>query len=277
MRHVSWRGKYIGWYRLVEEELGDLVPSLSDSDVMENVSADDLLVIQGETSGQEEKPLPELHLGLSEKELELSVVYGTRMSVSHFENIFRDTHTEELKTLFTHLAALHPGYETRLYRKERGDSKPELVRKYLSSRMDEQLLHRLLEEAEELRKGGRQTVNDQSVYVQPYTPEIHLVWARMRLNQDEFREALREVKPIYALLSGIKTQRDIIRSRLEKPKKERNVYREFVDALNEARKMGAISAERRRELNKRWRDYEDEREELLSEVRRLISPVDQLP
>jgi len=95
------------------------------------------------------------------------------------------------------------------------------------------------------------------------------------LNQEAFRETLREIKPLIELLSSIKTQHEIIRERLGRPRKERNVYREFVDALNEVKAKGLISAERRRELDKRWRQYEDERDELLREVRALLSPQGQ--
>ncbi|MCK4702292.1 hypothetical protein KAT55_02935, partial [Candidatus Bathyarchaeota archaeon] len=165
--------------------------------------------------------------------------------------------------------------ETKLYSRSEEGSDPELIRRYLSSRLDGQLLRRLLEEADEMRKGGIRIVNNQSVYVQPQAPEVHLVTVSNTLNQEAFRETLREIKPLIELLSSIKTQHEIIRERLGRPRKERNVYREFVDALNEVKAKGLISAERRRELDKRWRQYEDERDELLREVRALLSPQGQ--
>ncbi len=270
---MAWRGKYVGWYRLVEEELGGLVPSLSEREVMENVSTEDVLTVPlGEPSKADVKPLPSLHLRLRDQGLELATVYESKKSVDHLDNIFRDTHLEEHERLFTLLGGLHVGYETKLYRKSGEGSDPELTRRYLSSRLDGQLLRRLLEEADEIRKGGRRIVNNQSVYVQPQASEFHLVTVSNSLNQEAFRETLREIKPLIELLSGVKTQHEIIRERLGRPRKELNVYREFVDALNEARAQGVVSAERRRELDKRWRQYEDERDELLRDVRALLSP-----
>lgn len=273
---MAWRGKYVGWYRLVEEGLGGLVPSLSEREVKENVSTEDTLIVPwGGPSQSDGKPLPSLHMRLRDQGLELAIVYEAKKSVEHLENIFRDTHQEEHERLFTLLGGLHAGYETKLYSRSGEGSDPELTRRYLSSRLDGQLLRRLLEEADELRKGGKRIVNNQSVYVQPQAPEVHLVTVSNALNQEAFRETLREIKPLIELLSSIKTQHEIIRERLGRPRKERNVYREFVDALNEVKAKGLISAERRRELDKRWRQYEDERDELLREVRALLSPQGQ--
>jgi uncharacterized protein len=268
---MAWRGKYVGWYRLFEEELGGLAPSLSEREVMENVSTEDVLTVPlGEPGKADGKPLPSLHMRLRDQRLELAIAYESKKSLDHLENIFRDTHREEHERLFTLLGGLHAGYETKLIGRSGEGSNPELIRRYLSSRLDGELLKRILEEADTLRKGGRRVVNNQSVYVQPQTPEVHLVTVSNALNQEALRETLREMRPLIELLLGIKTQREIIRERLGRPRKERNVYREFVDALNEARAQGMISAERRRELDKRWRQYEDERDELLREVRALL-------
>ncbi|HUV54252.1 MAG TPA: hypothetical protein VMW03_03500 [Candidatus Krumholzibacteriaceae bacterium] len=273
MKQMAWREKYVGWYRLVEEELGGLVPSPSEREIMENVSTEDVLIVPlGEPSVADGKPLPSLRMRLRDQGLELAIVYESKKSVEHLENVYRETHREEYERLFTLLGGLHAGYETKLYSRSGEGSDPELTRRYLSSRLDGKVLRRLLEEADELRKGGRRIVNNQSVYVQPQATEVHLASVSNALNQEAFRETLREIKPLIELLSGIKTQREIIRERLGRPRKERNVYREFVDALNEAKTQGMISAERRRELDKRWRQYEDERDELLREVRALLSP-----
>ncbi len=269
---MAWRGRYVGWYTLVMEELGGLVPSLSEREAMENVSTEDVLIVPlGEPGAADGKPLPSLHLRIRDQGLELAIVYESNKSVEHLENVYRETHREERDRLFTLLGGLHAGYETKLYSRSGESPEPELLRRYLSSRLDGDLLRRLLDEADELRKGGRRIVNNQSVYVKPEAPEIHLTSVSDPLNQEAFRETLREMKPLIELLSGIKTRREIIRERLTGPREIRNVYKEFVDELNEARRKGLISAERRRELDRRWRRHEEERDELLREVRSLLS------
>jgi hypothetical protein len=269
---MAWREKYVGWYRLVEEELGGLVPSLSEREVMENVSTEDVLTVPlGEPEIAENKPLPSLRLRLRDQGLELAIVYESKKSIEHLENIYRETHREEHDRLFKLLGGLPTVYETKLYSRSGEGSDRELGRRYLSSRLDGELLRRLLDEVDELRRGGRRTVNNQSVYVKPQTPEVHLASVSNPLNQVALRKSLREMKPLIELLSGIKTRREVIRERLAKPRKTRNIYKEFVEVLNRARAEGLISAEQRRELDERWRLYEEERDELMREVRAILT------
>ena len=269
---MSWRGKYIGWYRITEEVLGKLVPHLSDQEVMENVSIDDQFTAP---TGQEHlprnkaKPLPQLCIKLSDTGIELGIIYRETEQLELLKNIFRETHSQDMEKLLSTLKELDPSYETILYSKQRNE-KPMLLRKYVSARVDAQLLERIIEEAESLRKGGRQIVNNQSVYVPPRTPMLYMTRIKTELDEFKYRDGLTVIKPLFTVLTRIKTQREIISDRLSKPKRRRNMYREFIEALNEARGNDLISAERRREINKKWRDNEDEREELMDYLRDLL-------
>ena len=269
---MSWRGKYIGWYRIAEEVLGKLVPSLSDQEVMENVSIDDQFTAP---TGQEHlprnkaKPLPQLSIKLSDTGIELGIIYQETEQLELLKNIFRETHSRDLEKLLSSLDELDPSYETVLY-SQQSDKKPMLLRKYVTARVDAQLLERIIEEAESLRKGGRQIVNNQSVYVQPRSPMLYMTRINTPLDEFKYRDALSVIKPLFKVLTGIKTQREIISDRLSKPRQRRNMYREFIEALNKARNDDLISAERRREINKKWRDNEDEREELMDYLKDLL-------
>lgn len=269
---MSWRGKYIGWYRITEEVLGKLVPPLSDQEVMENVSIDDQFTAP---TGQEHlprnkaKPLPQLCIKLSDTGIELGIIYRETEQLELLKNIFRETHSQDMEKLLSTLKELDPSYETVLYSKQRNE-KPMLLRKYVSARVDAQLLERVIEEAESLRKGGRQIVNNQSIYVPPRTPMLYMTRIKTELDEFKYRDALTVIKPLFTVLTRIKTQREIISDRLSKPKQRRNMYREFIEALNEARGKDLISAVRRREINKKWRDNEDEREELMDYLRDLL-------
>jgi len=270
---MSWRGKYIGWYRITEEVLGKLVPHLSDQEVMENVSIDDQFTAP---TGQEHlprnkaKPLPQLCIKLSDTGIELGIIYRETEQLELLKNIFRETHSQDMEKLLSTLKELDPSYETVLYSKQRNE-KPMLLRKYVSARVDAQLLERIIEEAESLRKGGRQIVNNQSVYVPPRTPMLYMTRIKTELDEFKYRDGLTVIKPLFTVLTRIKTQREIISDRLSKPKRRRNMYREFIEALNEARGNDLISAERRREINKKWRDNEDEREELMDYLKELLN------
>ena len=271
---MSWRGKYTGWYKAAKQIMPKLLPDLSDTEIMENVTPEDQFI---SPTGQEHlpknkaKPLPRLSIKLSDNNVELGILYNDPEQLELLKNIFRDTHRLEMDKLLKQLQKLDPSYETILYSKGR-DEKPFLLRKYVSARLDQQLMERLIEESDGLRKGGRQIQSNQSVYVPPKTPELYLTRIITPLNEKEFRAALENIKPVFATISGIKTQREIISDRLSKPKVKRNMYREFIEALNEVKKRDLISGERWREINQKWRDNEDEREELLAMLNELLNP-----
>ena len=271
---MSWRGKYTGWYRAAKQMMPKLLPDLSDNEIMESVTPDDQFI---SPTGQEHlpknkaKPLPRLSIKLNDNNVELGILYSEPEQLELLKNIFRETHRLEMNKLLKQLQALDPLYETILYSRGR-DEKPFLHRKYVSARLDQQLLERLIEECDGLRRGGRQIQSNQSVYVPPKTPELYLTRIITPLNEKEYRAALENIKPVFSTISGIKTQREIISERLSKPKVKRNMYREFIEALNEVKKRDLISAERWREFNQRWRDDEDEREELLAVLLELLNP-----
>lgn len=270
---MSWRGKYIGWYRIIEKTLGNLVPNLTDMEVMENVTLDDLLITP---TGQEslprnkKKPIPKIMLHINDNNIELGIIYNNQESLELFRNIFKNVHTQDKEKFFNRLQSLDSNYETLLYFKEQNKN-PELLRKYITARLDLQLLERVIDDMLKLRKGGIQVQNNQSVYITPKTPQLYLTRVSVPLIEAKFIEALCEIKPIYETLKAIKTQREIISDRLRKPKIKRNIYREFIESLNEARKQDLISAEKRREFNKKWREEQDKRESLMKQLMELIN------
>ncbi len=62
----------------------------------------------------------------------------------------------------------------------------------------------------------------------------------------------------------------MISARLKRPRRKRNLYREFIELLNDAKEKGFISAMERRKLNEKWRKDEEGREDLVEELNRLI-------
>lgn len=271
---MSWRGKYIGWYKLLYRILENLVPELSDREIMENVTPEDELIIP---TGQENLPtnksksIPNLSIKLNESEIEVGILYHTQAQLDLLKNILKDTHASMLELLLNSFQKLDPNYETVLYSITR-DEKPTLIRKYVTARVDKDLLDRTIEEAEYTSKGGRQIIYNKSVYIPPKSIKLYLTRVKTALDEKEFTNSLTVIKPIYEILTGIKTQREIISDRLSKPRKKRNMYREFIEALNEVRRRELISAERRREINNMWReDDESNRESIMEYLNELLS------
>jgi hypothetical protein len=265
---MAWRGKYVGWYRLLQNEYEEFLPVLSDREVMENVSTDDRLLIP-DVNKTNDKTLPRLFLALSDNKVTFGVLYDSKKGVDHLLNLFKETHLEEKREYFNLLKNLGPSFETRLYKKPR-DSKLEIVKSYITSRVDEELLRRIIEESDTLRRGGRQIINNTSIYVPPQNPIISLVEVKVLLDQNEFLRAASELKPIFRCLVELKTQREVIRERLQRPVLTQNEYMKFIDLLNESMSRGLIDAETWRTLSKHWRDVEDDRQKLLDEVKERI-------
>jgi hypothetical protein len=271
---MSWRGKYIGWYKLLYRILEYLVPDLSDREIMENVTPEDEIIIpigQENLPTNKSKPIPNLSIKLNESEIEIGILYYNQAQIDLLKNILKDTHASMLELLLNSFQKLDPNYETVLYSITR-DEKPTLVRKYVTARVDKDLLDRTIEEAEYTSKGGRQIIYNKSVYIPPKSIKLYLTRVKTALDDKEFTNSLTVIKPIYEILTGIKTQREIISDRLSKPRKKRNMYREFIEALNEVRRRKLISAERRREINNMWReDDESNRESIMEYLNELLS------
>jgi hypothetical protein len=270
---MSWRGKYIEWYRIAQKVLGELVPELTDQEVKENVTNEDQLIVPiGYKHPRKNniKPIPQLSIKLSDIGLELGLLYHKREQFKLFKNLFEKSQELEMEKLLKEFRSLDTNYETVLYSRGR-DEKYILHRKYVSSRLDEQLIKLLLEESEKLRKGGRQIENNKSVYIPPKSSQFYLLIIKVPLSEKEYSEALTFIKPVYEVVSNIKTQKEVISDRLRKPRVKINLYREFIELLNEVRRREIISAERRRDINQKWRDNENEREELIEMLRELLS------
>ena len=253
---MSWRGKYVGWYRLLENEFNKLVPELTDMDIMECVIPEDELIIptiEEDKPRNERKAIPNLSLKLIDDSIEVRITYRERESVELLRNLLKEPLKSQLDKLLGELSRLDPSYETVLYSKTRDDEKPRLIRKYVTSRLDQQLIERIMDESDRLRRGGRQESHSNSTYVPPETPEFIFVRQIASLTTDEYVKVLRKLQPIYKILAGVKTQRELISSKLSRPRHKRNLYREFIEALNKARSKNLITAEKRRKLNDQWR------------------------
>ncbi len=271
---MSWKGKYVGWFRILENDFSKLVPEMTDLDVMECVTPDDVLIIptnEGKTPRKEQKALPNLSLKLTDDSIEVRITYVDRESVEILRNILNDSHKSQLDKLLEELGRLDPSFETILYSKTRDNPKPRLIRKYVTSRLDPQLIERIIEEGDRLRRGGRQFSQDNSGYVLPESPEFVFVRQITPLTSEAFVSVLHKLKPIYKILTGVKTQREMISARLSRPRHKRNLYREFIEVLNEAKGKDLISAEERRKLNDKWRKDEEGREDLIDELKKLVN------
>lgn len=263
------RARFLPWYRLVKGTLNGLVEELNETDAMEHVS-EGVLNVPVVGVGEERRPTPVVEVALRGDEAALAIVYRDAESLRHLNNLFHASQTAELEGFSAAMRLLPTAFETRLLKKGfLGEGGFVVSRKYVACRVDGDVLQRLVEEAEVMRSGGRRNVDGRSVYEAPATPVLQLVQVGVK-QEDDFRAALEAVKPILGLLAAVKTQREIIHSRVSGPADKGNLYRGFVDLLNRARGGGFISPEERRAMEKRWRESLDERKYLEEELKRKI-------
>ena len=263
---MAWRSKYVDWYRETERSLEGLAPPLGDREIVDAVEVRDEANIR---LGAEERPNPVLHLRVRDEGVTLAIRYDSKKAMDHLSRIMDEAHGEQRRSLFEHVRGLDARYQTRLY-VAAADDKLELIRGYLTGRLDEQLLSRLLEEADSMRRGRTAVEQGRTVYRQPRSPLLHFSEVSTPLDPAAYRDAASRLGPVLGVLLGIRTQREIIRERLERPRVKANLYRDYVEALNRARLEGLVSAERRRELDRMWRDNPQDRDRLMAELNTLL-------
>jgi len=264
------RTRFLPWYWLVKGTLNGLVEELNETNVMEYVS-EGVLTVPVVGIGEEQRPTPVVEVALPGDEVTLAIVYRDAESLRHLKNLLHASQTADLEGFSVVMRLLPAAFETRLLKKGfRDEGGFGVSKKYVACRVDGDVLQRLIEEAEVIRSGGRRNVDGRSIYEAPATPVLQLVSVSVKHEEDDFKAALEAVKPILGLLAAVKTQREIIHSRVSKPVDKENTYRGFVDLLNRARSGDFISSEERRAMEKRWRESLDERKYLEEELRRKM-------
>jgi hypothetical protein len=276
VNHIDFKESYlkrqfIPWYRLGTEVLGDLVESLTDIEVMEYVSTEGVLTIPVVGVVGDLKPMPVIEVSPRGEEVSLAISYRDAACLRHLKNLLHPSQTSELENFVAVMRLLPASFETLLMKGGLHDGLEfNVFRKYVSCRVDSTVLQLLIGEAELLRSGGRRIVEGRSVYEAPTTPNLLLISVKVKVEGNEFKSTLQTLRPVIEHLTAIKTQREIIHSRLAKPGNQAKQYRIFIDLLNKARSENFILSEERRTLEKRWRDDPDSRIELEEELKRKI-------
>jgi len=267
---MSSKSNFIPLYRIVHFQLNGLIADLSDMEVMEYVSDGKLLTIPLVKTGDGNKPMPLIELEGDEALLRVSLTYGGLAEIKHLRNILQPSQGDVQKEFLEAIHELKTTFETRLYKRSFKGSDFVFVKKYVAAKLDLELLKMLIDESEAIGMGGRKTIDGGSVYDPPATPKLHLLFTQVKPGDAELGEALREMKRVVSCVAGIKTQREIIHTKISKPIEQANNYRGFTVLLNEARGLNLISAEERRSLDKRWRDIPDERGVIEEDLKRRL-------
>ena len=110
------RASFLCWYVLIRDILGDLVPSLSDVEVMEYIS-DGVLTVPVLGVGDEKRPTPVLEVAPSGEWLTLTMVYRYAEGVKHLRNILHFSQSADLGRFEAAMRVLPTSFETRLLKR----------------------------------------------------------------------------------------------------------------------------------------------------------------
>jgi hypothetical protein len=224
---MSWKRKYIPWYRIMEDELGDLVPHLSDDEIIGYVSEANWLVVplgsESTRNQAKNRPAPNLYFSIHTKSIHLGLSYQNQPSLALFKNIAHEFHDPHRSDLIKNLRKLGDGFRTSVYKMIRENhprQQPdyEEVYSFITNTIDEIKLEKLISISNEIREEGRKRRSDEDKNWPPIIPGIDLANLRITINENAFRNVLRQLKPVYKIILNIKTRREII-SETEKSKR----------------------------------------------------------
>jgi hypothetical protein len=265
----SSRPDFLSIYASIRGVFGSLVETLDERSVLEYVSSEGLLTVPLDC-GDVEKPLPIIEVKPMNGLIRVGMVYDGADEIRHLKNLLHSSQVDGQKAFNDTMKLLPVAVETRLYKRAFKEGSYVFVRKYVASRVDSQLLGLLIDEAEAIRSGGRRSVDGRSVYEAPATPLLYLVYVEVKKGDIELRATLSQMKALVALVVDIKTQKEMIHSRISKPVVQANQYRAISQLLNKARGQDLISAVERRDLEKKWREVPEERNAIEEDLKRRL-------
>ena len=279
----NWKEKYIPYYRTLEEILGDLIPKLDDEKIFNFVSREDWLLVPTEKEADiddgKTRQIPNLYFALRENSIGIGIVCHTIPTIDFFKNITHDFHSEDKAELSSRLLGLDNGFTTQLRRKIK-DYNPmqspdyETVMDYPTNTLNSELIDELIDKSDRIREEGRELRKKLRIGWPPHTPSITLLQKEIPKTKQNFTDTVNSIRPIYEIILNIKTTRKIKKILSERERKkedqEKKKYRYFVSLLNSVRTQGFISAEERREFDKKWRDEPDSRNEIESDLKKRV-------
>lgn len=216
---MTWKEKYIPWYRTIESIFGDLVPNLTDEDIIESVFDTDWLIIKkrGDRSRNEAKdrPVPNIFMSLHQSRIHLGLAYENIASIELFKNILHVVHNPEKSDLIKYLKKLDERFTTVVYKRTREnyplqefDYDP--VYRFKTNKIDPIKLEVLIEKSDSIRREGRKEMRIRDISWPIYTPSINLFDVHLDADIEEFSNVLKKIKPIYEIILNIKTTGEII-------------------------------------------------------------------
>lgn len=266
MKRENWKFKYVAWYRLAESVFDDKVPHLTDEGIVKYVSNKDWIIIPiaGEKDKEAAKQAhrPNLFFDLShESEISLGITYDKLGSVERLRNIISPFNEKERNEIIERLIALDDSFFTKVYRKVKTSywrESPiyEEVFTEQSNRMDYGRFIELFKVVDEIMK-ERSLLDKGKKY--KLAPAINIVNAKTGRDENNFKEKLARIKPIYEVVLGVRTRQEFEKEatyrKISETKEKQKAFAEYVEELKEKLRQNTISIEEFRRLVAEYRRH----------------------
>ena len=266
MKRENWKFKYVAWYRLVELVFEDKVPHLTEEEIVKYVSNKDWIIIpligEKDKDAAKQAHRPNLFFDLSqEDEIGFGITYDKLGSVERLRNIISPFNEKERNEIIERLTVLDDSFFTKVFRKVKTSywrESPiyEEVVAEQSNRMDYGRFIELFKVVDEIMK-ERSLLDKGKKY--KLAPVINIVNAKTRRDENNFKEKLARIKPIYEVVLGVRTRQEFEKEatyrKISETKEKQKAFAEYVEELKEKLRQNTISIEEFRRLVAEYRRH----------------------
>lgn len=215
------KAKYVYWYRLAAQALGDLVPHPEkDSEIKKWVSEENWLLIpkHEERSLQEarNRPDPNIYFSLEDGTIRVGLICSTIRSVEKMQNLLTPYHTTQEDEFLSYMRGLPDDFSTIVWAKEKPHhplQTPDYHEKFRaqSNRIDEASTREIFRLTNSLASEGRELRKVDGKKWTPVSPVLEIAVAHIPPTDQEFLIAIARLGPLYSICLKVKTDAELKR------------------------------------------------------------------
>jgi hypothetical protein len=203
-------------------------------------------------------------LNVEQEWVSVAVAFETKEGLARLRSQFGHRKTPAADQLLTLLKESDARFKTKLQKKTEkpGAVSYSEVKSVISCKIDQFAFTRLIIEADAVKqedgKEGRATAS------------LSLLHLMIPLDQALLERNLPTVKRVYDLARSLNASSAPLPKLVSFTKTDSGGYRQYIEMLNDARSQDIVSAEQRRDLDRRWRENPGDRPELVEDLTRLL-------
>jgi len=222
--------KYVKWYRLAEKALDDLVPHpKSESAITKWVSKENWLMIptfaERTIIEARNRPDPNIYFALGNERISLGLICNTLASVEKMRNLLHNYHAKERTDFLSHMKGLDNAFRIKVNVKKKPHhyAQPptyETDYEMQANKVDDESISEIFRRVDNIRDKGIQEREIEDKSWPPTTPGLDIASKEVPYAEQDFLDAMTELRPLYDVCLRIKTGAEIERElrKLQKQK-----------------------------------------------------------